>query len=76
MSLGTGGPRGAAWVQNAAPDESDDSVPLPLPGVNWALRRTGGGWYNVRESVPVLGGIISVDVQDARDFFGTLPEQS
>ena len=28
------------------------------------------------KSVPVLGGIISVDVQDARDFFATLPGQS
>lgn len=37
MQIRTGGPRGAAWVQNAAPDESGDSVPLPAVRVNYAL---------------------------------------
>ena len=30
--------------------------------------------FNAAKSVPVLGGAISLDAQDARDFFATLPE--
>lgn len=43
-----------------------------IPG----LRESVYTGLEVAKSVPVLGGIISVDVQDARDFFATLPGQS
>ena len=50
----------------------DANGDLDIPG----LRESVYAGFEVAKSVPVLGGIISVDVQDARDFFATLPEQS
>lgn len=50
----------------------DANGDIDIPG----LRESVYAGFEVAKSVPVLGGIISVDVQDARDFFATLPEQS
>lgn len=54
------------------PYRSDANGDLDIPG----LRESVYAGFEVAKSVPVLGGTISVDVQDARDFFATLPEQS
>ena len=43
---------------------------LDVPGI----RESALAGFNSAKSVPVLGGAISLDAQDARDFFATLPE--
>lgn len=43
---------------------------LDIPGI----RESVLAGFTAAKSVPVLGGAISIDAQDARDFFATLPE--
>lgn len=44
---------------------------LDIPG----LRESVLAGLAAAKSVPVLGGVVSLDEQDARDFFATLPGQ-
>lgn len=48
---------------------ADANGDIDIPG----LRESVYAGLEIAKSVPVLGGLISIDQQDARDFFATLP---
>lgn len=48
---------------------ADESGAVDVEG----LKESALAGLDLAKSVPILGGLVSVDAQDARDFFATLP---